>query len=319
MVSPCITFEKPLIDLENKIDELRRLSIAQVANLDDEIKELEQKAAKLSKKIFSNLRPYEIVQLSRHPKRPNTQEMITLVCSNFIELHGDRDLLDDRAIVGGIGKIDDYSVVIMGHQKGRTTKEKILRNFGMPRPEGYRKALRLMSMAERFSLPIVTFVDTPGAYPGIGAEERGQAEAIAKNIMVMSQLKTPIITVVIGEGGSGGALALAVANRIHMLRYAVYSVISPEGCSAILLKNADKAEQAANALKLTSEDALKFGIIDHIIPEPDGGAHRAAEFVAQQVKTQLLLDLQELSKFSPDELREKRIEKYMNIGAYIDS
>lgn len=309
-----IPLEKPLADLEIKIDELRRLSSVQAVNLDSEIIELEVRAAKLRTEMFSRLNAYETTQISRHPRRPTSLDLINCLCSDFIELHGDRNFLDDKAIVSGIANFDGQSIVIIGHQKGRGTKDNIYRNFGMPRPEGYRKALRIMSLAERFKMPIVTFIDTPGAYPGIGAEERGQSEAIAKNIMVMSRLKTPIVTFVIGEGGSGGALAIAVANKVHMLQYSVYSVISPEGCASILMKDAANAPNAAEALKLTSKNALELKVIDSVIPEPEGGAHRDINLIASRIKKQLHLDLAELSKLSPSELSETRMAKFMSMG-----
>jgi acetyl-CoA carboxylase carboxyl transferase subunit alpha len=309
-----IPFEKPVADLELKIDELRRIAALQAVSMDDEIQELEQQAKRLRREMFSRLSPYEATQLSRHPRRPNSLELIKLMCNQFEELHGDRNFLDDKAIVGGVATIGDYPIVIIGHQKGRGTKDNIYRNFGMPRPEGYRKALRLMSLAERFRMPIVTLIDTPGAYPGVGAEERGQSEAIAKNIMVMSRLKVPILTVVVGEGGSGGALALGVANKVYMLEYSVYSVISPEGCASILFSDASKSQIAAEALKLTAKHALDMGVIDGILPEPEGGAHRAPAIVAETIKNQLLLDLDELTLQSGDALRQHRLRKYLDMG-----
>jgi acetyl-CoA carboxylase carboxyl transferase subunit alpha len=310
-----IPLEKPIADLELKIDELRRMATVQAVNLDHEITDLEDKAQKLRREMFSRLSAYETTQLSRHPRRPSTLELIGALCSDFVELHGDRNFLDDKAIVAGLARFDDRSVVVIGHQKGRGTKDNIYRNFGMPRPEGYRKALRCMNMAERFGLPILTFIDTPGAYPGVGAEERGQSEAIAKNIMVMSRLKVPIISVVVGEGGSGGALALGVANRVHMLQHSIYSVISPEGCASILMKDASMAASAAEALRLTARHALKLGVIDSIIDEPEGGAHRSVDLTALKIKARLLADLDELALLSPQELREARVEKFMGLGS----
>ncbi len=309
-----IPLEKPLADLEHKVDELRRLATAQAINLDSEILDLETKAHHLRREMFARLTAYETTQLSRHPRRPSTVELIAALCSDFIELHGDRNFLDDKAIVAGIAKFEGRSVAVIGHQKGRGTKDNIYRNFGMPRPEGYRKALRIMSMAERFKLPIITFIDTPGAYPGIGAEERGQSEAIAKNIMVMSRLRVPIVTFVVGEGGSGGALALGVANRVNMMQYAVYSVISPEGCASILMKEAGSPADAAEALKLTSRHALELGVIDSVIEEPEGGAHRSVDLTALKIRDVLIKDLAELCQMSPDDLREHRIEKFMRVG-----
>jgi acetyl-CoA carboxylase carboxyl transferase subunit alpha len=309
-----IPFEKPIADLEHKIDELRRMASAKAIDLSGEICELESKAKSLRREMFAQLTAYETTQLSRHPRRPNTVDLINKICSVFVELHGDRNFLDDKAIVGGLAKIGDQSIVVIGHQKGRDTKDNIYRNFGMPRPEGYRKALRLMSMAERFGLPIVTFIDTPGAYPGIGAEERGQSEAIAKNIMVMSRLKIPIISIVVGEGGSGGALALGVANRVHMLRHSIYSVISPEGCASILMNDAGKASQAAEALKVTATQALEFSVIDSVIDEPEGGAHRSLDMTALSIKEVLERDLAVLLQKDGDTLREERMNKYLGMG-----
>lgn len=314
-----IPFEKPIAELEIQIEELRRMAATQAINLDHEVQELEEKAAHLRQQMFTSLSPYETTQISRHPRRPNTMELIRRMCTDFLELHGDRNFFDDPAIVCGLAKIGERSVVIMGHQKGRGTKENIERNFGMPKPEGYRKALRLMSMAERFSLPIVTLIDTPGAYPGVGAEERGQSEAIGKNIMVMSRLKVPIVSIVIGEGGSGGALALGVGNKVHMLQYATYSVISPEGCASILMKDAAQAPTAANALKLTAESALEYGIIDSIINEPMGGAHRGPEVTADAIKSAILADLDDLSALDGMQLRHHRMDKFLKMGFFEDS
>lgn len=313
-----IPFEKPIAELEIQINELRRMSLTLAVDLSSEISELEDRASSLKKQMFSNLSPYETTQISRHPLRPNSFELINTICTSFTELHGDRNYFDDSAIVCGVGKINNHSVVIMGHQKGRGTKDNIRRNFGMAKPEGYRKALRLMSFAERFSLPIISLIDTPGAYPGIGAEERGQSEAIGKNIMVMSKLKVPIISIVIGEGGSGGALALGVGNRVHMLQYATYSVISPEGCASILMKSAAQASSAANALKLTAASAQSLGVIDEIIPEPEGGAHRDLCDIAKKIKDRICQDLEDLSKLSGDELRTQRQEKFMSMGHFTE-
>lgn len=309
-----VPFEKPIEDLENQIDQLRRTASTQAINLDKEVEDLEHQAFRLRKSMFDKIDPYQSIQISRHPKRPNTLEFIKYMCSEFVELHGDRNFNDDKAIVGGLAKIENKSVVIIGHQKGRGTRENIERNFGMAKPEGYRKALRMMSLAERFKLPIVTLVDTPGAYPGVGAEERGQSEAIGKNIMVMSRLEVPIISIVIGEGGSGGALALAVANKVHMLKYATYSVISPEGCASILMNDASKAPDAAKALKLTSGPAKDLGVIDTIIDEPLGGAHRGPRTTAKSIKAQILADLDELSGYSGQMLRDERIDKFLSMG-----
>lgn len=309
-----IPLEKPVAELEHKIEELRRMATSQAINLDIEIEELEKKAQVLRRQLFSKLTPYEATQLSRHPRRPNALELINAMCSTFVELHGDRNFLDDHAIVGGLATFEGQSIVVIGHQKGRGTKDNIYRNFGMPRPEGYRKALRLMSLAERFKLPILTLIDTPGAYPGVDAEQRGQSEAIAKNILVMSRLKVPIISVVVGEGGSGGALALGVANRVHMLRSSVYSVISPEGCASILMKDSSQAAKAAEMMRITSGYALEFGVIDSIIDEPEGGAHRSIDSTAGFIKEQVLADLAVLSKMTADELRDDRVNKYLKMG-----
>jgi acetyl-CoA carboxylase carboxyl transferase subunit alpha len=314
-----IPFEKPLVDLERRIDELRRIASSQLINVDVELADLEAKSSTIHHKIFSNLTPYESTQIARHPRRPSSLELIGAMTTGFIELHGDRNFLDDKSIIGGIARLDDVPLVVIGHQKGRGTKDNIFRNFGMPRPEGYRKALRLMSLAERFKLPIVTLVDTPGAYPGIDAEERGQSEAIAKNIMVMTRLKVPVISIISGEGGSGGALAIAVANRVYMMEYGVYSVISPEGCASILMKDAAQASKAAEMLKITAKSALELGVIDGIIPEPSGGAHRNLALAAERIKTQVLAALRELGSKTREELRDDRFEKYLHMGSVLEN
>ncbi len=313
-----ISFEKPLVDLEQRIDELKRIASSQLKNVDRELAELEGKAKTIREQIFSNLSPYETTQIARHPRRPNALELITAMTTGFIELHGDRNFLDDKSIVGGLARLDDIPVVIIGHQKGRGTKDNIYRNFGMPRPDGYRKALRLMNMAERFGLPIVTLVDTPGAYPGVDAEERGQSEAIAKNIMVMTRLRVPVVSVVTGEGGSGGALAIAVANRVYMLEHGVYSVISPEGCASILMKSAAEAPVAAEMLKITAKSALSLGVIDGIVREPDGGAHRDLALTAERIRQQVSKDLRELQKLAPERLRDERFNKYLHMGKVVE-
>ena len=313
-----IPLEKPIMELELRIDELRRLATTQAINLDKEIGDLNQKAEVLREQIFNSLTPYEAVQLARHPRRPTTLDIIGSMCSNFMELHGDRNFFDDKAIVGGIATLGAYPIIIIGHQKGKGTKDCIYRNFAMPKPEGYRKALRLMSLAERFNLHIITLVNTPGAYPGIDAEERGQSEAIAKNIMVMSRLKVPIIVVIVGEGGSGGALALGVGNRVHMLKTAFYSVISPEGCASILMKDASKASDAAIAMKITAQDALSLKLIDSIIEEPKGGAHRSVDLTSQFIKKQIIKDLMELKQLPPETLKEERIKKYLAMGEVVE-
>ncbi len=321
MIRYYLDFEKPIQELELKIEELRSLSNGSEMNIDSELKKLEEKAEKLRQDIFSRLTPWQKTQIARHPDRPYTLDYINIITEDFIELHGDRRFADDPAVVGGIGSIDGITIMIIGHQKGRGTKERITRNFGQPHPEGYRKAKRLMEMAERFNMPVLTFIDTPGAFPGIGAEERGQAEAIATNLMVMSQLSVPIISVVIGEGGSGGALAFSVADRLFMLEHAIYSVISPEGCAAILWKKngdigAQEYERAAEALKLTAQDLLRFRIIDGIILEPSGGAHRDPEKAANNIKESVLKTLEELKDIEPDKLIEERYKKLRKIGQF---
>src|SRR3989304_10234493 len=305
-----LEFEKSIVELENRIEELKIFAAEQKVDNSYEIERLSREVVQLKTEIFSNLTPWQITQLARHPLRPYTLDYIPLIFNDFVELHGDRNFRDDPAIVGGFAMLEDQTVMIIGHQKGRTTKEKVFRNFGMPNPEGYRKALRLMSMAERFKKPIITFIDTPGAFPGIGAEERGQAEAIAKNLMVMSRFKVPIIVVVIGEGGSGGALAIGVGDRGLMLEYPTYSVISPEGCAAILWKDGSKADIAARALKITAKDLYKFGIIDEIVKEPLGGAHQNIDVMATTLKETLVRSLHELKKVSLDDLLDKRYKKY---------
>ena len=312
-----LDFEKPIAELEAKIDSLKNMNSDEVQlniNLDKEIKQLNEKSQELTKKIFSSLTPWQIAQLARHPNRPYTLDYINEIFTDFDELHGDRTFADDKAIVGGIARIDERPVMVIGHQKGRETKSKIYRNFGMPAPEGYRKALRLMEMAERFKLPILTFIDTPGAYPGIGAEERGQAEAIARNLREMSRLKVPTICTVIGEGGSGGALALGVGDKVNMLQYSTYSVISPEGCASILWKSADKASLAAEAMNMTSDKLLKLNLIDAVVKEPLGGAHRDYTVAAESLKKRLISDLDELAEMELPALLERRFQRLMNYG-----
>jgi len=311
-----LDFEKPIVELERKIAELSDFSKEEDLDIQEEIRRLEGKKEKMIKDIFSKLTPWQRTLLSRHSERPYTLEYFNSLFDDFMELHGDRNFSDDPAIVGGVARFQGQSIIVIGHQKGRSTKEKIRRNFGMPKPEGYRKALRLMSMAERFQLPIVCFIDTPGAYPGVGAEERGQAEAIAKNILVMSHLKTPIISIVIGEGGSGGALAIGVADRILMMEYSIYSVISPESCAAILWRDSTKGELAAKALRLTAPDIRKFGIADEIIKEPMGGAHRGFEETVDELRRVLKKHLDELTSMSKEELVQKRYEKFRKIGIF---
>jgi acetyl-CoA carboxylase carboxyl transferase subunit alpha len=311
-----LDFERPIVELEEKIEDLRRLSAVQNVDFSKEIAQLEKKVASLCQEVFSRLTPWQRCQIARHPKRPYTLDYIRALMTDFIELHGDRTFADDRAIVGGLARLDGMPLVVIGHQKGRDTKEKIARNFAMANPEGYRKALRLMRLAERFKKPVVTLVDTPGAYPGIGAEERGQAEAIARNLRVMSELRTPIIVVVTGEGGSGGALGIAVGDSILMLQYAIYSVISPEGCASILWRDPLKAPDAADALGLTAETLKRLNLIDEIIPEPLGGAHRNPQEMAVTLKGHLLKELSRLGQVSPDELVEGRYEKFRRMGVF---
>ncbi|MBK8284333.1 MAG: acetyl-CoA carboxylase carboxyltransferase subunit alpha [Ahniella sp.] len=311
-----LDFELPLAELEAKIAELRQAGQGQSLDLDNEIKRMGVKLRQKTEEIFANLSAWQIAQLARHPLRPYTLDYINMMCDEFQELAGDRAYADDAAIVGGLGRIDGQSVVIIGHQKGRDTKSKIKRNFGMPRPEGYRKALRLMQMAERFHLPLLTLIDTPGAYPGVGAEERGQSEAIARNLLEMSRLRVPIIATVIGEGGSGGALAIGVADRTLMLQFSTYSVISPEGCASILWKSADRARDAAEALGLTAERLKSHGLVDQIVPEPLGGAHRDSKDMAERLKRTLLDELQSLQRLDTDVLLTQRYEKLRLMGAY---
>jgi acetyl-CoA carboxylase carboxyl transferase subunit alpha len=309
-----LEFEQPIAELQAKIEELRLVGDDNEINIQEEIEKLEGKSRSLTESIFSKLTPWQISQLSRHPLRPYTQDYIARIFDDFEELHGDRAFADDHAIVGGVGRIEGRPVMLIGHQKGRDTKEKIYRNFGMPRPEGYRKALRLMKTAERFKLPVLTFIDTPGAYPGIGAEERGQSEAIARNLLEMSGLRTPIIATVIGEGGSGGALAIGVADRVMMLEYGTYSVISPEGCASILWKDADKASLAAEAMGITSRHLKEHGLIDDIVPEPLGGAHRDPDAMARSLRHVLVEALDNLAHTALDRLLEARYERLMGYG-----
>jgi acetyl-CoA carboxylase carboxyl transferase subunit alpha len=311
-----LDFETPIAELEAKIEQLRYVGDDAEINITEEIGRLEEKSRTLTKSIFSKLNAWQVAQLARHPQRPYTLDYIEHVFTDFDELHGDRAFGDDPAIVGGTARIDGRPVMVIGHQKGRDTKEKLARNFGMPRPEGYRKALRLMKMAERFALPVLTFIDTPGAYPGIGAEERGQSEAIARNLLVMSALKTPIIGTVIGEGGSGGALAIGVGDRIMMLQYSTYAVISPEGCASILWKSADKAADAAEALGITSERLKELQLIDEVIEEPLGGAHRNFDEITRRVKDALLRSLREFDRVPLDQLVQSRYQRLMAYGQF---
>jgi acetyl-CoA carboxylase carboxyl transferase subunit alpha len=308
-----LEFEKPIAELEEKLEKLSAASQDRSARQDD-VNKLRARLHQLQAEVYAGLTPWQRTQVARHLQRPSTLDYIERLCDSFIELHGDRLFADDHAIVGGLGRLNGRPIVVMGHQKGKTLKERMYRNFGMPNPEGYRKTLRLMRLAEKFGKPLLTFIDTPGAYPGIGAEERGQAEAIARNLMVMGALRVPIITVVIGEGGSGGALAIGVADRLLMLQHAVYSVISPEGCAAILWNDATKAPEAAEALKMTAEDLKKLGLLDEIIPEPLGGAHRDPLQTCDTVKKALEAHLSSLVDLPIDILLQKRYDKYRRIG-----
>jgi len=309
-----LEFEKPIRDIEERIEKLAG-SGASRASVQEEHRKLKARLAQAESELYSNLTPWQRTQLARHPQRSSTLDYVGALCREFVELHGDRLFGEDRAIVGGFARFNGRSVMVIGHQKGKTLKERMQRNFGMPNPEGYRKALRLMRLAEKFGRPILTFIDTPGAYPGIGAEERGQAEAIAQNLLVMSRLAVPIVSVVIGEGGSGGALALAVADRVLMLEHAVYSVISPEGCAAILWNDPAKAPDAAAALKLTAKDLLNLGIIDEVIPEPLGGAHRNPAAMAERLAKTLSTHLGQLVELSGEELLARRDVKYRKMGS----
>ncbi len=313
-----LEFEQPIAELEAKIEGLRYVGNDTELNISEEIANLQKKSKSLTESIFKNLTAWQISQLARHPMRPYTLDYIKLMFTDFEELHGDRAFSDDAPIVGGLARLDGMPVMIIGQQKGRDTKEKVKRNFGMPRPEGYRKALRLMKMAERFKLPILTFIDTPGAYPGVGAEERGQSEAIARNLIEMAELTVPVICTVIGEGGSGGALAIGVGDRVNVLQYSTYSVISPEGCATILWKSADKASEAAQAMGITSDRLKELGLIDQIIDEPVGGAHRDYDEMAKNLKQSLLDSLKQLLEMPTERLLETRYERLMQFGHYLD-
>jgi acetyl-CoA carboxylase carboxyl transferase subunit alpha len=313
-----LDFEKPIIELERKIEDLKSRTPGENAETSEEVARLERKADRLRQDIFSKLTRWQRVKLARHPRRPYTLDYLKVIAPQFLELHGDRRFRDDPAIVGGLAVLDDLPLVLIGHQKGRDTKENIHRNFGMAHPEGYRKALRLMRLAANYGCPVVTFVDTPGAYPGLGAEERGQSEALARNILEMAHLPVPIVSLVIGEGGSGGALALAVGDVVMMLENSIYSVITPEGCAAILWKDASKAEQAAEALRLTAQDLLELKVIDEIIPEPLGGAHRDPEETAARVKEAVLRHVRGLIGLPVQELLDRRLEKYLKMGVYLE-
>jgi acetyl-CoA carboxylase carboxyl transferase subunit alpha len=314
-----LDFEKPLVELERQIDELRRISDEQAIDVDGEVRTLEAKLVAQRAAIYSKLTPMQRVQVARHPRRPYTLDYLSSIFTDFIELHGDRLYRDDPAIVGGWARLDRQSVMVIGHQKGRDTKENIKRNFGMPHPEGYRKALRLMQTAARFHAPVITLIDTDGAYPGLGAEERGQSGALATNLLEMAVLPTPIIAVVIGTGGSGGALAIGVADRVMMFENSVYSVISPEGCATILWKDSTLRERAADALKLTSEDLLRLKLVDEVIPEPVGGAHFDPETAGEALRAALIRALNELTRLRPEKLVKRRHDKYAAMGAYADA
>ncbi|MFP4647949.1 MAG: acetyl-CoA carboxylase carboxyltransferase subunit alpha [Halorhodospira sp.] len=314
MTKNFLDFEQPIAELEAKIEELRNVGQDSEVNINEEIQRLEAKSRSLTEKIFASLSAWQIVQLARHPERPYFFDYIERVFSDFQELHGDRAYADDEAIVGGPARLDGHPVMVIGQQKGRDTKEKVRRNFGMSRPEGYRKALRLMRMADRFNLPVFTLIDTPGAYPGVGAEERGQSEAIARNLAEMAQLRVPVICTVIGEGGSGGALAISVGNRLLMLRYAVYSVISPEGCASILWKSSERAPDAAEAMQMAAERLHDLGLVDRVVPEPLGGAHRDYDAIAESLRQALLEEWRHLSAMSPEELVAERHRRLSEIG-----
>lgn len=313
-----LDFEQPISELNNKIDQLRLVHDDSAVDISKEINQLQKKCNDLTKSIYNKLTPAQVSQVSRHPQRPYTLDYITALCTDFQELHGDRHFADDDAIVGGLARFNGQSVVVIGHQKGRDTKEKIRRNFGMPRPEGYRKALRLMKMAEKFKLPVLTFVDTPGAYPGIGAEERNQSEAIGKNLYELTRLRVPVICTIIGEGGSGGALAIAVGDYVNMLQYATYSVISPEGCASILWKTAEKSADAAAALGITADRLLKLKLIDQVIAEPLGGAHRDYETVMANLKGVLEEQLRDAQALSNSELLSRRFDRLMTYGQFAE-
>ncbi|MGH8288689.1 MAG: acetyl-CoA carboxylase carboxyltransferase subunit alpha [Steroidobacteraceae bacterium] len=314
-----LDFEQPIAELEAKIEELRHVTSESEVNIQEEISRLQAKSRQLTSSIFANLTPWQITQLARHPRRPYTLDYIAAICTEFNELHGDRMFADDQAIVGGLGRIDGRPVMFIGHQKGRDTKERVRRNYGMPKPEGYRKALRLMRLAERFALPLITLIDTQGAYPGVGAEERGQSEAIARNLFEMSVLSVPIVTVVTGEGGSGGALAIGVCDRLIMLQYSTYSVISPEGCASILWKSQDKKEVAAESLNLTADRLAKLGLVNEVIEEPLGGAHRDPPAMSASLKATLLKHLEALESIPRDELRAARSRRIAGFGVFSES
>ncbi|MCA9726471.1 MAG: acetyl-CoA carboxylase carboxyltransferase subunit alpha [Candidatus Eisenbacteria bacterium] len=311
-----LEFERPLVELERKIEDLRAFADKENLEFSEELHKLESKADRLRNEIYSGLTPWQRVQLARHPRRPYFLDYVGMLFDDFLELHGDRSFRDDAAIVSGLARFEGRPVVVMGHQKGRNTKENLKRNFGMPHPEGYRKALRLMRMAEKFGAPVLAFVDTPGAYPGVGAEERGQSEAIARNLLEMARLRTPILVLIVGEGGSGGALAIAIGDRVLMLENSVYSVISPEGCAAILWKDRAMAADAATALKIGAQDLYALGVVDRVVPEPMGGAHRDPKRMAETLRAEIREHLAVLGRFPIDELLQERLEKYLKMGRY---
>ena len=311
-----LDFEQPIAELEAKIEELRFVGDDAEVNINEEVARLREKSESLTKSIFSKLSPWQVTQVARHPGRPYTLDYLASFAPDFQELHGDRMYADDPAIIGGVGRIDGRAVMFIGHQKGRDTKERVRRNYGMPKPEGYRKAQRLMRMAEKFKMPIVTLIDTPGAYPGVGAEERGQSEAIAHSLYMMSSLKTPIISVVIGEGGSGGALAIGVGDKLLMLQYGIYSVISPEGCASILWKSPEKAEDAAAAMRITADSLSGFGLVDEVLEEPLGGAHRNPQGMAEVIRNALIKNLDELEQISIEQLLENRQRRLSGFGEF---
>ncbi len=313
-----LDFEKPIVELERKIDELRNFNSEEKINLSPEIKKLEDKLSTMKNEIYQKLTPWQRIQIARHPDRPYTLDYIRLIAKDFVELHGDRLFADDDAMIAGFATIDKEKVLILGHQKGRDVKENVMRNFGCAHPEGYRKAMRLMELAEKFNLPVVIFIDTPGAYPGIGAEERGQAQAIATNLMDMAKISVPVVAIVIGEGGSGGALGIGIANRVLILQHAYYSVISPEGCASILWRNSVRAPDAAKALRIMSEDLLEFGMIDEIIPEPFGGAHRDPDNIASGIKKATIKHIKDLLKMSKKDLLDDRYNRFRKIGRFVE-
>ena len=311
-----LDFEQPIAELEAKIDELRYVGDDSEVNINDEVARLKSKSETLTQSIFAKLTPWQIAQVARHPMRPYTADYLAAIVTDFQELHGDRMYADDSAVIGGLGRIDGRTVMLIGHQKGRDTKERVRRNYGMPKPEGYRKAQRLMQLAEKFGIPVVTLIDTPGAYPGVGAEERGQSEAIARSLYVMARLRTPIVSIVIGEGGSGGALAIGVSDRLLMLQYSIYSVISPEGCASILWKSAEKAEDAAEAMRITAADLKSYGLVDEVLEEPLGGAHRNPAGMAEVIRNAIGRQLETLESVPVDQLLEDRQRRLEGFGEF---